>query len=159
MFITNSILLFFNYVNKFIKFIDNFQKYFIIAWYRKIKFICLKKKTKYVNIFFMEQNLVTKFEELLALAKNGNAEAMLKVARAYEGGLGIDKDVKTAFWWFLQSANAGNAQAQYEVALWYSDGVHCEVDYQKSVYWCKRSAMQGNDEAKDFLEFLQGFDI
>jgi len=100
------------------------------------------------------------FEILLKQAEKGDSEAMLTVARAYEGGInGAEKDVKSALWWLLQSANAGNAQAQYDLSLWYSDGFHCEVDHQKSVYWCKRSAVQGNEDAQDYLDFLQAFDV
>ena len=111
------------------------------------------------NIFAMKQEN-NQFEILLAQAEKGDSDAMIEVARCYEGGInGAEKDVKLALWWMLQAGNAGNAQAQYELALWYSDGFHCEVDFQKSVYWCKRAAVQGIEEAVDYIEVLQSFDV
>ena len=107
----------------------------------------------------MKELNAQEFVVLLHQAQANDVESMIKVARAYEGGFGTQKNTQTALWWFLRSAQAGHPQAQYEVALWYSDGVHCVTDYQKSVYWCKRAAMQGLEEAVDYLDFLQGFDI
>lgn len=38
--------------------------------------------------------------KITKLAEAGDVAAMIDLARRYEGGLGVDKDVDTAFWWW-----------------------------------------------------------
>ncbi len=97
--------------------------------------------------------------KITKLAEAGDVAAMIDLARRYEGGLGVDKDVDTSFWWWKKAADAGSADAQYEVSVWYTDGVHCVPDYQKSVFYCKRAAMQGHEEAIEYLEVLSAWDV
>ena len=41
--------------------------------------------------------------KITKLAEAGDVAAMIDLARRYEGGLGVDKDVDTAFWWWKKA--------------------------------------------------------
>ena len=73
-------------------------------------------------------------DELIALANNGDVEAMCSLAVAYLVGeddedcgiLGIEKDFEEAAKWCQKAANQGNANAQYLLGCCYCSG--CGVD-------------------------------
>jgi len=77
-----------------------------------------------------------------AVAK-GHAVAMENLARLYELGNGVPKDLKRAFELNLQSAQKGWSHAQYEVAQCYNRGKGVEANLKEAVRWCEMSEKSG----------------
>src|SRR5260370_39290454 len=62
------------------------------------------------------------FETVKKSAKQGDAEAQIKVAGAYFQGEGVPKDYQQAVEWIRKAADQGNAKAQYDLGLFYRRG-------------------------------------
>lgn len=77
------------------------------------------------------------------LAEDGNVEAQLEVARAYESGYGTIENDKTAFNWYSRAANQGNGRAQFNMSLAYTVGQVVKTDVVQAYKWMSLSADQG----------------
>jgi len=77
-----------------------------------------------------------------AVAK-GHAVAMHNLARLYEHGNGVPKDLKRAFELNLQSAEKGWSHSQYDLAQCYDDGKGVEPNLTEAVRWCELSEKSG----------------
>ena len=77
-----------------------------------------------------------------AVAK-GHAVAMHNLARLYEHGNGVPKNLKRAFELNLQSAQKGWSHAQYDLAQCYDDGQGVEPNLKEAVRWCELSEKAG----------------
>ncbi len=62
------------------------------------------------------------FAQWLALAHQGNAQAMLNVATFYRRGEGVAADSAKAFHWYRRGADQGDPACLYETALAYEGG-------------------------------------
>lgn len=54
---------------------------------------------------------------IIEAANNGDAVSQYKLARAYESGDGVDKNLNTARKWYQQSANSGYKNAEVKLRL------------------------------------------
>ena len=70
-----------------------------------------------------ELGYMHQFDVNLPLAEKGNAEAMLKVGRAYEHGNGIQKDHLKGYEWQKKAAEAGNSDAAFYFGTYAQEGV------------------------------------
>lgn len=90
----------------------------------------------------------TFFEDLLAAAKAGDADAQVEVALAYyEGGDAVEKDYQTAYNWFVKAAETGNAVGQYNAGFMLLSGVLGEPDYDAALHWLEKAAAQNHEYA------------
>ena len=109
----------------------------------------------------------------LKAAQQGFSKAMLKVARLYLTGNGVDKDFKNALTWALKAekknapkaialhqeivnsikGNAANndADAQFTLALMYQDGRGVKQDLALSKSWLEKAAKNKNIDAQYIL--------
>lgn len=85
-------------------------------------------------------------------AVKGDAVSMFQLARAYETGLGVDKDNSKALSWLQKAASAGLAMAQNELGN-YKSGQDVLTDYSLAFIWYEKAAGQGNAAAEANLGF------
>lgn len=94
-------------------------------------------------------------EDLVGLARNGNAQAQYKLARAYETGAGTRQSYSEAVRWYIAAANQGFAHAQFSLGLIFEEGrpeVKRDVPYALS--WYEEAARNGLTIAVDRLHKL-----
>ncbi|MDQ6988986.1 MAG: tetratricopeptide repeat protein [Mariprofundaceae bacterium] len=97
-------------------------------------------------------------------------EAMLKLAKLYEAGLGVEKSDSKALMWALKAeaknapnattvhqliiknnlykAKEGDASAQYLLATWFEDGRGVSKDQNKALRWYQKAAETGHAKAQ-----------
>ncbi|MBT3487718.1 MAG: hypothetical protein HOK24_18815 [Desulfobacula sp.] len=92
------------------------------------------------------------FNNLLELAKNGNANAQNKIGAIYYSGEKVPRDSKQAVYWYKKAANNGDADAQKNLGLMYEHGDGgLKTDFTKAVLWYEKSAEQGHLDALEYL--------
>lgn len=77
-------------------------------------------------------------------AGQGNTQAMIQLAYAYEKGNGINADSKLALKWFEKAAKGKDASAMRELAQRYLQGWTAEQDYTKAIEWYGKAAEYGD---------------
>lgn len=81
-------------------------------------------------------------EWLQRSAEAGNSNAMIRLYRAYAGGVGVAASPETAVDWLLKAADAGDPRAATQLAAAYETGFGVTVDAAKAAYWRAQSAAQ-----------------
>ena len=103
-------------------------------------------------------------------AQGAHPEAMLKVAKLYFSGSGIDKDINQALTWALKAKNKhvtdsdtfvkkivrevrelarqGDHSAQHMLALMYQRGLAVEKDTKLALTWLRKAATKGHADAQ-----------
>lgn len=96
----------------------------------------------------IEQN---KWNELLALAKIGDADAQWEIGyyheygAADENGLAITYgDPSVAIRWYTLSAVSGNAAAQCALSNLFGAGENVARDVKQAIFWAKKAVAQGD---------------
>src|SRR5436190_15223147 len=79
------------------------------------------------NIIWLEQ-----------AAKNGDSNAINSLAKCYENGEGIEKNLEKAFHWFQKAAENGNEKAQYNFARLYYNGEGTEKNLERPFIGVKK---------------------
>ena len=87
------------------------------------------------------------FQQLLAKAQSGDAEAMFAVAAAYFYGNGVEKDMSQFFAWTKKAADAGLPEAMFSLSLAYYNGNGVEKDMSQYFAWTKKAADAGLPKA------------
>lgn len=85
--------------------------------------------------------------ELQTKAEAGDAEAQLKLARAYAGGYGVPQSDVLSAKWYRKAAEQGNADAQNSLGTMYRTGDGVERDKVEALNWYRKAARQNNAEA------------
>ncbi len=81
---------------------------------------------------------------LTAAAEAGDAQAQYDLARAYETGSDVEKDLSKAAVWYLKAADQGVLGAQANLGLMYWRGNGVEQDHEKAAYWSVKAAEGGS---------------
>lgn len=81
-------------------------------------------------------------------AESGDAKAQLELAKLFDSGDKVEKNLATAFDWFLKAAENGNIDAMVEIATRFREGKGVQLDWEKSEPWWKKAAEIGNPEAQ-----------
>ena len=89
------------------------------------------------------------------LRDRGNLNAYLSIAKIYEQGMGVEKDVKRAYNFVIAAARKGHIPSQRKVVDMYLQGIGTKKSKNKSVYWLKKLIKKGDLEAKKRLEELE----
>ena len=89
-------------------------------------------------------NLPLAYQEFLAAAKEGHADAQFNVAMMYEQGIGVGKDEQEAVAWYGESAEQGNSAAQFNLGVLYENGRGTPIDYAKANKWYRKASVQGD---------------
>lgn len=89
-------------------------------------------------------------QEILQLAKQGDAHSQYVLGLSYELGVGVEKDFTQAFAWYQKSANQQYAKAQYNLSIFYALGRGVEQDITQSKHWIRRANENGYSPASIF---------
>jgi len=90
----------------------------------------------------------------LKAAEQGKPSAMLRCARQYERGEGVEPDLKEAFGWYLRAAESGLPEAQHLAGFSYYLGKGVDPDPAASFAWLHLAAEKkasGAAEARDMV--------
>jgi len=85
--------------------------------------------------------------QLQAQAAGGNVTAQLKLARAYESGVGVPQDDGLAALWYRRAAEQGDSEAQDTLGAKFLIGQGVQRDKEEAVKWFRESARQKNASA------------
>ncbi len=96
-----------------------------------VLYVAIKRADEVVNRELASErakqtNLASQFQTNLKRAMAGDAESQYLVAKAYENGLGVEKNEAAAFEWSNKSASRGNAHGENYVGwdyLYGGDGI------------------------------------
>src|SRR5580692_4022939 len=94
--------------------------------------------------------------ELKSRAEDGDVQAQLALAKAYDLGEGVPKDEEKAVQWWEKAAEHGNASAQVSLGGVYSLGAGVPKNYAAAVRWWKKAAEQGDVTAEGNLGTAYG---
>jgi TPR repeat protein len=89
-------------------------------------------------------------------AEDGDVQAQLALARAYDLGEGLPKDEEKAVQWWEKAAEHGNVSAQVSLGGVYSLGAGVPKNYAAAVRWWKKAAEQGDVTAEGNLGTAYG---
>jgi len=73
-------------------------------------------------------------------AKAGDQKAQYELARLYEMGEGVTKDLVKAFQWYKKSAEQGYPESRYKMGWMYSNGSGVRQDLYLSAKWYRIAA-------------------
>ncbi len=83
------------------------------------------------------------FEEVNALAEQGEMAAQYNLGVFYFEGVGIPKDASNAVRWFRKAAEQGSPHGQNNLAACLKNGDGVEKDEKGAVEWFRKAAAQG----------------
>lgn len=85
--------------------------------------------------------------QLQSKAEAGDADAQLRLGRAYDEGDGVPQSDSQAVKWYRAAAERGNAKAQDDLGAMYRSGRGVEKDKVEGLKWHKKAACQKNPTA------------
>ncbi len=88
------------------------------------------------------------FDETLAKARSGDAEARYELARLYDQAEGTKKDIEESLRWCRLAAEQGLAKAQFTLSMCLMVGKGAPPDQQESIKWMRKAADQGYARAE-----------
>ncbi|HCS87874.1 MAG TPA: hypothetical protein DIW30_05605 [Bacteroidales bacterium] len=92
------------------------------------------------------------FTEYKNAADAGDAAAMFKVAKCYQSGDGVSKNINSAFLYMKAAAEAGYTKAYRELAEMYRGGRGIEKDRDLAETWYRKAAAAGDRKAQQALD-------
>lgn len=95
---------------------------------------------------FVEENHF--WDDLMVLARQGNAEAQNKVGDSFKHGKGVVQDYQAAVKWYRLAAQQGNYIAQYNLAEMYLNGLGVATDKDEAREWFEKSQAIMNTQMK-----------
>ena len=96
----------------------------------------------------MKRNPEEMIQLLRKAARQGDAEALGKLAYCYEYGRAVDIDLKKAFGLYRVSAERGNAMSQFKYAEFLANGtLSKEPDIHTALPWYRKAAARKNPQA------------
>lgn len=92
--------------------------------------------------------------QLLERAQLGHLQEQLEVARAFQQGLGVDRDLAEAARWFHKAADQGSPEAQCQLGFLYGTGSGVQRDDREALKWFQRAALEDYAPAEFDLSLL-----
>lgn len=87
------------------------------------------------------------------MAKEGNLEAVKRLAAYIESSVSSAVDMKTALYWYKIAANSGDIDAQLHLAEVYETGNQTDKDLREAVGWYEAAAANGSMKAYQKISF------
>lgn len=84
-------------------------------------------------------------------AGRSHMEAQVKLARCYELGIGVSKDLEEAVYYYKLAAGQGSAYASGYLAMLYYYGKGVKKDYKEAVFYCVLAVSQNDAFAQDLM--------
>jgi len=97
----------------------------------------------------------SEFDEMKALADQGNAEAQFNLALMYDIGEGVPENYAEAFKWYRKAADQGLALAQSNLGLMYGTGKGVPENSIRAYVWWSMAKTQGNANAATNIDILK----
>ena len=94
---------------------------------------------------YRNKNYQGALNEMLPLAKSGNARAQNVMGLLYQGGHGVPQDHAESLRWLLLSAEQNEPTAFNNLGLVYSKGLGVKQDHVEAVKWYTRAADAGSE--------------
>ena len=107
-------------------------------------FLLLSSHSAYACI---SQSDTSDFDNCMAQAQQGDADAQFWIGHMYKNGQGVTQDSKQAVKWFRKSAEQGHAKAQYNLGLMYASGKGVTQNYVLAHMWWNIAASSGDKDA------------
>jgi TPR repeat protein len=113
-----------------------------------------------------------RFQEYMASAEQGNAEAQFNLGFCYDDGRGVRKDYGEAVKWYRKAAEQNFVPAQFNLGYCYANGQGVRKDKEEAVEWYRKAAEQnytpaqsnlgwcydnGQGVAKDYVEAMKWY--
>ena len=97
-----------------------------------------------------DQRLMTHHSEsaLKLMAKVGDIDAQMELARRYFVGQGLEQSYQEAYLWFRRAAEQEAVQAQTVLGFMYANGLGTHSNEIKACLWFRRAAEQGDHDAQ-----------
>ena len=90
----------------------------------------------------------SEFDEMKALADQGDAYAQNNLGVMYDNGRGVPENDAEAVKWFRKAAAQGDAYAQYNLGVMYLAGRGVPENDAEAFKWYRKAADQGDAEAQ-----------
>lgn len=87
-------------------------------------------------------------------AENGLAPAQYRLAKLYETGRGLERDIDAARLWTERAANAGHRNAMHNLGIFYAEGRGAEQSFETAANWFERAARLGARDSQYNLGVL-----
>lgn len=105
-----------------------------------------------LGIFYeTKKDYKTAVEWFKKAASQGYDKALMRLARLYREGKGVEKNEKEAAKLIEMAANQGNPDAQFVIGICYQKGEGVNKDTQKAEEWLLKSANNGHEGAQWYL--------
>ena len=89
-----------------------------------------------------------RLSNLIALAKQGDANAQFELGWMYDEGDGVFLDDREAAKWYRLAAEQGHVDAQFNLGVMYDEGEGVSQDDGEAVRWYRLAAEQGRADAQ-----------
>lgn len=95
------------------------------------------------------------FDQMLIVAREGNANAQYSVALSFlNGGAGIKRNNEKAVKWMQNAAEQDHHDAQYQLGILYHEGIGVQQSDKKAIKWFRPAALAGIEKAHQALNSL-----
>jgi TPR repeat protein len=85
----------------------------------------------------------SQLSEIRAAADSGDPKALFQLARAYNRGEGVTKDISKAVEYTRAAAEKGYPPAETALGSFYGRGIGVPKDSEKAIYWYRKAAEEG----------------
>ena len=96
----------------------------------------------------------SEFDDMMALADTGMAEAQYALGIMYDYGKGVPENDAEAVKWYRKAADQGYVKAQYNLGYMYANGEGAPENDAEAVKWYRKAAEQGDADAQGGLGFM-----
>ena len=90
------------------------------------------------------------FDKTLPSAEAGDAQAQFDLARMYETGDGVNKDLQKAVTWYLKAAQQGLSEARFYLGWMYANGIGVRQNYFTAAKYYRMAATFDNHTEAQF---------
>ena len=97
----------------------------------------------------------SEFDETMAAAKQGDADAQFNLGIMYDIGEGVPENNAEAVKWYRKAADQGNAGAQYNLGYMYATGEGVPENYIHAYVWWSMAKTQGSATAVRNIDKLK----
>ena len=115
-----------------------------------------------INTFLSVDAKGPSYDEMLAAAQKGDAEAQVYIGDCYWYGDKVSQNYYKAVSWYRKAAVQGNAEAQYVMGISFRYAIGNEENFSEAAEWFRHAAKQGHSFAQVELglcyEFGEGVD-
>lgn len=103
---------------------------------------------------FLQMGL-KEYEDIIVERDNEELTILLNLAKAYELGIGVAKNMAQSVLYYTQAAEKGSAEAAYRLAEWYQNDEVLPLDLNKALDLYQQAAKSGYKDAQGKAQKIQ----